>query len=119
LVALKYAADINGLSHINITKLDVLSELDEIKVGVAYKLPDGTTLPSFPSNLQVMENVEVVYETLPGWKEDISKARKWDDLPENAQKYCQWIEDRTGVCVKWVGVGPGREALVVKPPKGI
>jgi adenylosuccinate synthase len=115
LVALQYAADINGLTHINITKLDVLSELDEIKVGVAYKLPDGTILPSFPSNLDVMAQCEVVYETLPGWKEDISKARKWDDLPPNAQKYCEWIEERTGIHCKWIGVGPGREALVLKP----
>lgn len=115
LVALQYAADINGLTHINITKLDVLSELDEIKVGVAYKLPDGTILPSFPSNLDVMAQCEVVYETLPGWKEDISKARTWDDLPPNAQKYCEWIEERTGIHCKWIGVGPGREALVLKP----
>ena len=58
----------------DITKLDVLSDLDEIKVGVAYRLPDGTTLPAFPSNLDIMEKCEVVYDVLPGWKEDISKV---------------------------------------------
>lgn len=115
MVALNFAAQINGLTHLNITKLDVLSDLDEIKVGVAYRLPDGTTLPAFPSNLDIMEKCEVVYDVLPGWKQDISKARSWDDLPENAQKYVEYIESATGIHCKWIGVGPGRDALVEKP----
>eukprot|EP00889_Picochlorum_renovo_P006835 jgi/Picre1/33865/NNA_001344.t1 len=87
----------------------------EIKVGVAYRHPDGTLLPSFPSNLDLMERCEVEYEVLPGWKEDISKVRTWEDLPEAAQKYVEYIEDATGVHCKWIGVGPGRDALVEKP----
>jgi len=108
MVALKYVCQINGLTHLNITKLDVLSELDEIKVGVGYRSPDGSILPSFPSSLEIMEQCEVVYETMPGWKEDISGVRTWDDLPRAAQEYVQYIEDSTGVYCKWIGVGPGR-----------
>ena len=115
MVALKYATAINGLTHINITKLDVLSELDEIKIGVAYIAPDGTRLPAFPSDLTLLEECEVEYVTLPGWKEDISKVRHWDDMPVAAQQYCQYVEDLVGVHCKWIGVGPGRDALVVKP----
>jgi adenylosuccinate synthase len=113
MVALKYACQINGLTHLNITKLDVLSELDEIKVGVGYRSPDGSILPSFPSSLELMEQCEVVYETLPGWKEDISGVRKWDDLPRAAQEYVQYIEDATGIHCKWIGVGPGRGMFVL------
>ena len=115
MVALKYATTINGLTHVNITKLDVLSDLDEIKVGVAYIAPDGSRLPSFPSDLEFLERCEVEYVTLPGWKKDISKVREWEDLPENAQTYCQYIEDSLGVHCKWIGVGPGRDAIVIKP----
>jgi adenylosuccinate synthase len=113
--ALKYAARINGLTHLNLTKLDVLSDLDEIKVGVAYRAPDGTVLSGFPSDLELLEQCDVVYETLPGWKCDISMARQWADLPAAAQSYCQYVEDALGVHCKWIGVGPGREAIVVKP----
>ena len=62
-----------------------------------------------------MEKCEVVYDVLPGWKQDISKARSWDYLPENAQKYVEYIESATGIHCKWIGVGPGRDALVEKP----
>lgn len=117
LVALNYAIMINGLTHLNLTKLDVLSGLDEIRVGVGYRTPAGDLLPCFPQNLELLEACEVVWETLPGWKSDISGARTWGDLPENAQRYVQYVEDRTGVHCKWIGVGPGREALVVKPAR--
>jgi adenylosuccinate synthase len=60
----------------------------------------------------------VEYETLPGWQSDISKIRNWDDLPAAARAYVQRIEDLTGVYCKWIGVGPGRDAIVVKPRFG-
>lgn len=113
--ALLYAARINGLTHLNLTKLDVLSDLEEIKVGVAYRTKGGQMLPSFPSDLDLLEECEVVYETLPGWKCDISKVRRWEDLPTEAKQYCQFVEDKIGVHCKWIGVGPGRDALVLKP----
>lgn len=115
MVALKYVTAINGLTHINLTKLDVLSGLDEIKVGVAYKAPDGSILRGFPADLDLLERCEVVYDVLPGWKSDISKVRQWEDLPEAAQKYVQYVEGSVGVHCKWIGVGPGRDAIVLKP----
>ncbi|GAB4817464.1 hypothetical protein N2152v2_004510 [Parachlorella kessleri] len=117
LVALKYATRINGLTHINLTKLDVLSELEEIKVGVAYRLPSGQLVPTVPADLSLLEKCEVEYETLPGWKSDISKCQTWDELPENAKRYVQYVEDKVGVHIKWIGVGPGRRAMVIKPAK--
>ncbi|GLI63515.1 hypothetical protein VaNZ11_006500 [Volvox africanus] len=118
IVALRYSCRINGLTHLNITKLDVLSELEEIKIGVAYKTRDGQTLRSVPADLETLENVEVVYETFPGWKSDISGVRDWKDMPQAAKDYVQRIEDLIGIHCKWIGVGPGRDALVVKPAKG-
>ena len=115
IVALNYANLINGFTHLNITKLDVLSEMDELKIGTAYKLPDGTTTTSFPSDISTLEKVEVVYETLPGWKSDISKIRSWDDMPENAKKYVERVEQLAGVECRYIGVGPGRDAMVIKP----
>lgn len=115
LVALKFASRINGLTHINLTKLDVLSDLEEIKVGVAYRKPDGELLHTVPEDLDLLEQCEVVYETLPGWKQDISKVRQWDDLPEKARSYVSWVEQKLGVHCKWIGVGPGRDAVVMKP----
>ena len=89
--ALVVARRINGFSDLNLTKLDVLSDLDIIKLGVGYKGPDGKLLPSMPANITDLEAVEVVYEEHPGWKEDISGARSWDDLPTNAKKYIKCV----------------------------
>jgi adenylosuccinate synthase len=115
MVALKYTSRINGLTHVNLTKLDVLSGLEEIKVGVAYKTPSGDILQTVPSDLSLLEQCEVVYETLPGWKEDISKVRSWEEMPAAAKSYVSYVEKAMGVHCKWIGVGPGRDALVVKP----
>jgi len=116
MVALNFASKINGFTHLNITKLDCLSELDEIKIGVAYKLPDGTTTTAFPASIEELEKVEVVYETLPGWKSDISGVRDWNDMPENAKNYVKRVEELSGgVECRFIGVGPGRDAIVIKP----
>ncbi|CAD7695332.1 unnamed protein product [Ostreobium quekettii] len=115
MVALRYVCRINGLTHLNLTKLDVLSSLDVIKIGTTYKAPDSEFLNSVPAALETLESIEVGYEELPGWKTDISSIRKWDDLPANAQKYVERIEELAGVPVHWIGVGPGRDAMVVKP----
>lgn len=119
MVALKYATRINGLTHMNITKLDVLSDLDEIPVGVKYVHPDGRTwTASVPADLATLEECTTEYETLPGWKCDISGAREWADLPENARLFVERFEELCGVYCKWIGVGVGRAALVDKPYKG-
>jgi len=113
LVALKYAQRINRFATLNLTKLDVLSEFDEIKVCVAYDF-NGTQLPSFPANLEILTQVKPVYKTFPGWKSDISKCRKFDDLPEKARTYVDFVEKEVGVSAKYIGVGPGREGMIVK-----
>ena len=115
MVALNYANQINGFTHLNITKLDVLSEMDELKIGVAYELPNGKTTTAFPADIATLENVKVVYETLPGWKTDIANVRSWDDMPENAKKYILRCEELSGVECRYIGVGPGRDAMVIKP----
>ncbi|KAE9590743.1 hypothetical protein Lal_00023425 [Lupinus albus] len=114
LVALKFSCQINGFSSLNLTKLDVLSDLDEIQLGVAYKHADGTTINSFPSDLDILEQLKVEYEVHPGWKSDISKIRNYSDLPKAARQYVERIEELVGTPIHYIGVGPGRDALIYK-----
>lgn len=114
MVALRFAARINGLTHINLTKLDVLSDMDTLQLGMAYNV-NGRRLTTVPAQLEVLEAVTVEYEELPGWKSDISNVRQWDDLPENAQRYVQRVQDILKIQCKWIGVGPGRDAIVLQP----
>ena len=109
-MALNYASQINGFTHINLTKLDVLSGLPTLEIGVAYKLPDGTVTTDFPSDIDTLEKVEMVYESMPGWEEDISDMRTWDELPETCKAYVMKIEELCGVECRYLGVGPGRDA---------
>uniref|UniRef100_A0AAQ4RR41 Adenylosuccinate synthetase n=1 Tax=Gasterosteus aculeatus aculeatus TaxID=481459 RepID=A0AAQ4RR41_GASAC len=111
LVLLKYAHMINGFTALALTKLDILDVLPEIKVGTSYKV-DGKTIPHFPANQEVLQHVEVQYETLPGWKSDTSAARSFEELPENARNYVRYIEEQVGVPVKWIGVGKSRESII-------
>ncbi|KAI8058614.1 Adenylosuccinate synthetase [Syncephalis plumigaleata] len=113
LVVLRYSTMINGYTSLNLTKLDVLDKLDEIKVGVAYTL-NGQRLESFPADLTDLEQVQVEYETLPGWKQDISSCRNFDELPENAKRYVLRIEEILGVHIEWIGVGVSRDAMIYR-----
>ena len=92
LVVVKYSHEVNFYTSLNLTKLDVLDDFDELKVAVQYKLPGGEVLDSFPANLDILDNVEVVYETLPGWKKPTTGAKTYYDLPVNARKYIEFIE---------------------------
>jgi len=112
-VAMRYTHRINNFTTLNLTKLDVLSGLDEIKIGVAYKY-DGKTLDSYPSSLEVLSKVTVEYESMPGWKEDISSVRFLEDLPPTCIKYVEKLEKLTGCNIGWIGVGPGREAMAIR-----
>ena len=112
LVVVNYSTAINGYTALNITKLDILDQLPEIKVGVAYKF-NGETINTFPEDLLVVEQVEVVYKTFPGWKSSTSNCRKFEDLPAEAQTYLRFIEEFTGVPIKWIGVGPARDEMIV------
>jgi len=110
---LQYSNLINGYDYINITKLDVLSGISELKIGVAYKV-NGERLPlgTMPSTLADLAQVEMEYVSLPGWQEDIFGCSSWEALPKNAKLYCKAVEDMLGVKVGWVGVGPGRESML-------
>lgn len=112
MVVLNNAVRLNGLTGLAITKLDVLGGLEEIKICSAY-LYKGKRMESFPANLKVLESCEPIYETLPGWEEDISHLRRYDDLPSNVRRYLKRIEELTGVPVQIISVGPGREQTIV------
>jgi len=86
-----------------------MSDLKEVKIGVAYRLK-GKVLPPglMPSLLSDLSAVEVIYETMPGWQKDISKVTRFQDLPPQAQAYLKRVEVLTGIPISWVGVGAGR-----------
>lgn len=116
LVLCRYSLAVNHYTALNLTKLDILDDFDEIKVAVAYKLPDGTRLESsYPADAGVIEKLEVEYVTLPGWKSNTMGLTKYEDLPENARKYVEYIEKGLdGVPIKWIGTGPAREHLIIR-----
>ncbi|KAF9053170.1 AMPSase 1 [Panaeolus papilionaceus] len=114
LVVMKHSCLVNGYDSLNLTKLDILDQLPEIKVAVKYKI-NGKELAGFPADLELLSRVEVEYVTLPGWKSSIENITSYDDLPENCKKYIQFIEEFLKVPVKWIGVGPGRESMLTKP----
>jgi adenylosuccinate synthase len=107
----KTAAELSGVTEICLTKLDVLSGLENLQVCVGYKL-NGEDVRYTDVDAYGLDKVEKVYQAVPGWKEDISKARSFEDLPVNAQSYVKMIEAAAGVPVKWIGVGPERDATI-------
>ena len=110
---LRFTSQINGYTAVALTKTDILDKLDEIKIGVNYKR-NGVVMDHYPSNVYQYEGVEVEYITMPGWKTSISKARKFEDLPINAQNYILKIEELLGVPMRWVGVGPDRDSMILR-----
>ncbi len=112
LVALRYAARINGMTALVITKLDVLSGFDTLKVCTSYQSPDGAVLETFPYHQSVLHHAQPVYEDVPGWSEDVTACRSEDELPEAARNYLRFIEDFVGVPVTLLGVGPARDQIV-------
>lgn len=110
-VLLRYSRMINGIERAAITKLDVLSNCDEIKVCVAYEI-DGKRLKSFPSDVTKMEKLTPIYETLPGWKTDITGAKTYDDLPAEAKNYLSFISEQSGFEISIISVGPKRSETI-------
>jgi adenylosuccinate synthase len=113
IVQLKYSHMINGLTDIALTKIDVLSGFDKIKIGVKY-LIDGKEIPSMPAHVKDLSLVQVEYITVDGWKDDLSKIREYEKLPENARKYIELIEKFLEVPITWIGVGPARDAIIYR-----
>ncbi|WP_324669607.1 adenylosuccinate synthase [Geochorda subterranea] len=112
LVIVRWAAEVGGLTGLAVTLLDVLSGLPEVRIGVAYRTVGGERLERLPARLDQLEACQVEYETLPGWGEDLSGCRRWEDLPANARRYLERIETLTGLPVQLVSVGRAQEQTV-------
>ena len=112
LISLKYSVRVNSLSELFITKLDVLSGLEEIQLGVGYKYNDEI-LTDYPYDQKVAYEAEPIYETMQGWDKDITSIDKFEDLPSNAQKYIKAIEDFIGVPITFISVGPERNQNII------
>ncbi|XP_064621247.1 adenylosuccinate synthetase-like [Lineus longissimus] len=111
---LRYSNMVNGYTGICLTKLDILDEFEEVKIGVEYKL-NGAVMNYYPELQTELEAVEVEYVTLPGWKQPTVDARTFDELPKNAQDYVLKIEELLSVPVRWVGVGQSRDSMIERP----
>ena len=112
-VIARYASRVNGFTDYVLTKLDVLDDLDEIPVCVAYDV-DGERFDEMPMSQSDFHHAKPIYETFPGWKEDISGCRTFDDLPKNAQDYVLALERMSGCRISVIGVGPDREQSIVR-----
>ncbi|GAA0948560.1 adenylosuccinate synthase [Actinocorallia libanotica] len=107
-VIARYAARVNGITDFFLTKLDVLSGLDQVPVCVAYDV-DGVRHDELPSTQTEFHHAKPILEYLPGWQEDITTAKSFDDLPPNAQAYVRRVEELSGAQISAIGVGPGRD----------
>jgi len=114
-VMLRQAVRLNTCTEIAITKLDVLAPFDELKICVAYEAEDGTRYEHVPYHQSVLHKVRPVYETLPGWREEIDAVSRIDDLPSEARAYVRRVEELAGVPVSFVSVGPARNQAIVAP----
>ena len=109
----RYATRINGLTDIVLTKLDILTGIEQIPVCVAFDV-DGVRFDELPVNQTDYHHAKPIYEYFPGWTEDISTARTFDDLPQNAQDYVLALEKMSNTRISVIGVGPARDAVVVR-----
>jgi adenylosuccinate synthase len=112
LVALKYAARMNGLTALVLTKLDALTGFDPLKVAVRYLGPEGASFDEFPYHQSILHKAEPEYREFPGWSEDISGVRDYDELPQNARDYLDFISDYLALPIALIGVGPGRDQII-------
>jgi len=110
-VAARYAVDVNGITELAITKLDVLTGLDPLRIGVAYRI-DGRETKEFPASVAELERLEVRYEEMPGWTETLADARGPEDLPAAARAYLDRLSELCGARIALVGVGPERSQVV-------
>jgi len=113
LPALRYAARVNGLTGLVVTKLDVLDDFDEVRVAVGYER-DGRAVRGFPADARELERCTPTWRAFPGWRRPTGGARRWQDLPGQAREYLEWIEREVGVPIRSVSVGAGRDAEVAR-----
>jgi adenylosuccinate synthase len=112
LVALRYATRINGLTGLIVTKLDVLSGIDPLRICTSYRHIEGAVFDDFPYHQSILHNSEAVLEELPGFEVQIGDCRTASELPAAALDYLAFVSEAIGVPIKLVGVGPGREQVV-------
>jgi adenylosuccinate synthase len=108
---LRESAMVNGLTAFAMNKLDVFSGLDELRIATAYRIA-GKLSDDFPMTLAELERAEPVYETHPGWSEDVTACRDFDALPDAAKSYVGRVEELAGVPVELISVGPGRDQTI-------
>ena len=114
-VIMKYAVLVGGITNVALTKIDVFDTFDEIKVCVAYKdCRNDKVYTSYPTDVFIHKYLEPVYETLEGWKTDLTSIRNYEDLPENAKKYIARVEDLIGAPIGIISVGPDREQTIFR-----
>ena len=111
-VVLRYVVRLNGIAELALTKLDILSGLDELKIAVGYNL-DGVETRAYPQDAEALARCMPIYQTLPGWHEDVRAARTFAELPANCRAYLRAIENATGASVTLASVGPEREQLIL------
>lgn len=113
-VAARYSARVSGSTELAVMLLDVLSGLPELNVAVAYEDENGRRVDSMPATLSALEHCRPVYETLPGWEDDLTGVRQWADLPAAARNYVRFLGEQTGVPVRTVSVGPERKQTITE-----
>ncbi|KAB0667444.1 adenylosuccinate synthase [Oryzomonas japonica] len=111
-MVVRYAVRVNGLTGIALTKLDVLSDFDTVKICTGYTC-NGRTLETLPASLELFEQCQPVYEELPGWKSDITGAQTYEDLPQQARDYVKRLEELAGCPIVLVSVGPRRDQTII------
>ena len=114
LVSLKHACMINGINNLVITKLDVLTGLPTLKIVKKYRTEDNKEIDYFTSSTMKLYKYTPIYEELPGWEEDLTQVRSYDELPENAKRYIEYIEQYLGINVYLVSVGPERSQNIIR-----
>jgi adenylosuccinate synthase len=111
-VALRYAVRLNGMTAVAVTKLDVLSGLDPLRVCVRYRHPEGAVFEEFPYHQSIIHTAAADYEELPGFEGEIGDCRRERDLPQEARDYLAAISDHLSTPIRLVGVGPGRDQVI-------
>jgi len=110
-VGLRHAVRVNGLTRLAITKIDVLSGFDQLRIGTGYET-DGEWIAEFPADTERLDRCRPVYEEHPGWKEGLSGCRRWNDLPEAARRYLERIAEISDTPIGWVSVGSARDQTI-------
>ena len=110
---LREAVIVNGITDLAINKLDILSGFEELQIATQYRI-DGKLTHDFPMTLDELERAEPVFESLPGWREDVSEVREYGALPGNARRYIETIESLVEVAAAFISIGPGRDATIAR-----